>query len=186
MSEFEIIRNHFSRDYDRSDINVGVGDDGAILNIDQMIGSQLVVSTDTIVEQTHFPEGTIAGNIAKRAMCINLSDMAAMGALPLWFTLSLTLPGDKANEEWLSKFSSGLFEIASRYSCGLIGGDTTKGPLSVTICIFGNLPSDAGLKRSSASVGDIIYLSGNNDFTSSSKGKVTRCILALTLLARHM
>ena len=100
MSEFEIIRNHFSRDYDRSDINVGVGDDGAILNIDQMIGSQLVVSTDTIVEQTHFPEGTIAGNIAKRAMCINLSDMAAMGALPLWFTLSLTLPGDKANEAW--------------------------------------------------------------------------------------
>ena len=161
MSEFEIIRNHFSRDYNRSDIDVGIGDDGAILNIDQMIGSQLVVSTDTIVEQTHFPEGTVPGNIARRAMCINLSDMAAMGALPLWFTLSLTLPGDKANEEWLSKFSSGLFEIASRYSCGLIGGDTTKGPLSVTICIFGNLPSDAGLKRSSASVGDIIYLSGS-------------------------
>ncbi len=148
MSEFEIIRNHFSRDYNRSDIDVGIGDDGAILNIDQMIDSQLVVSTDTIVEQTHFPEGTVPGNIARRAMCINLSDMAAMGALPLWFTLSLTLPGDKANEEWLSKFSSGLFEIASRYSCGLIGGDTTKGPLSVTICIFGNLPSDAGLKRS--------------------------------------
>ena len=161
MSEFEIIRNHFSRDYNRSDIDVGIGDDGAILNIDQMIDSQLVVSTDTIVEQTHFPEGTVPGNIARRAMCINLSDMAAMGALPLWFTLSLTLPGDKANEEWLSKFSSGLFEIASRYSCGLIGGDTTKGPLSVTICIFGNLPSDAGLKRSSASVGDIIYLSGS-------------------------
>ena len=161
MSEFEIIRNHFSRDYNRSDIDVGIGDDGAILNIDQMIDSQLVVSTDTIVEQTHFPKGTVPGNIARRAMCINLSDMAAMGALPLWFTLSLTLPGDKANEEWLSKFSSGLFEIASRYSCGLIGGDTTKGPLSVTICIFGNLPSDAGLKRSSASVGDIIYLSGS-------------------------
>jgi len=161
LSEFEIIRNHFSRDYNRSDIDVGIGDDGAILNIDQMIDSQLVVSTDTIVEQTHFPEGTVPGNIARRAMCINLSDMAAMGALPLWFTLSLTLPGDKANEEWLSKFSSGLFEIASRYSCGLIGGDTTKGPLSVTICIFGNLPSDAGLKRSSASVGDIIYLSGS-------------------------
>ena len=161
MSEFEIIKNHFSRDYDRSDINVGVGDDGAILNIDQMIGSQLVVSTDTIVEQTHFPESTIAGNIAKRAMCINLSDMAGMGALPLWFTLSLTLPGDKANEAWLSEFSSGLFEIASRYNCALIGGDTTKGPLSVTICMFGNIPSDAGLKRSSASVGDIIYLSGS-------------------------
>lgn len=161
MSEFEIIRNHFSRDYNRSDIDVGIGDDGAILNIDQMIDSQLVVSTDTIVEQTHFPEGTVPGNIARRAMCINLSDMAAMGALPLWFTLSLTLPGDKANEEWLSKFSSGLFEIASRYNCALIGGDTTKGPLSVTISIFGNMPSDTGLKRSSASVGDIIYLSGS-------------------------
>ena len=185
MSEFEIIRNHFSRDYDRSDINVGVGDDGAILNIDQMIGSQLVVSTDTIVEQTHFPEGTVPGNIARRAMCINLSDMAAMGALPLWFTLSLTLPGDKANEEWLSEFSSGLFEIASRYNCALIGGDTTKGPLSVTICMFGNMPSNSGLKRSSASVGDIIYLSGSIGASRAalelinSKGNISKRLLSI-------
>jgi thiamine-monophosphate kinase len=124
-------------------------------------GQQLVMATDTLVSGVHFPATASGHQVATRALCVNLSDMAAMGANPRWFTLALTLPRDKANAEWLADFSAGLGEIASQYDVALVGGDTTSGPLTLTLSVVGEAPAGKALTRSGASPGDSIFVTGN-------------------------
>jgi len=157
MDEFSIIHKFFSTSSLREDVSVGVGDDCAVVM--PRPGSDLVMSIDTLVEGVHFPTGTQPDRIGARAMSTALSDLAAMGAEPLWFTLALTLP--EAKEEWLESFSEGLMAVANRFECSLIGGDTTKGPLTITIQVHGAVESGKALKRSGAKPGDIIYVTGN-------------------------
>lgn len=157
MKEFELIKKYF-QDKTSTDPQtlLGIGDDAAILKLSP--NEQLVVSVDTIVSGVHFLPDTPAVAIAYLALAVNLSDMAAMGATPKWFTLALTLPN--ASEQWLSEFSAGLFDLASEYNIELIGGDTTQGPLTVTIQIMGTLTDNKALLRTGAKVGDKVYVSG--------------------------
>ena len=138
---------------------LGIGDDAALLDVTP--GQQLVMATDTLVSGVHFPATASGHQVATRALCVNLSDMAAMGANPRWFTLALTLPRDKANAEWLADFSAGLGEIASQYDVALVGGDTTSGPLTLTLSVVGEAPAGKALTRSGASPGDSIFVTGN-------------------------
>ena len=119
------------------------------------------MATDTLVSGVHFPATASGHQVATRALCVNLSDMAAMGANPRWFTLALTLPRDKANAEWLADFSAGLGEIACQYDVALVGGDTTSGPLTLTLSVVGEAPAGKALTRSGASPGDSIFVTGN-------------------------
>lgn len=137
---------------------MGIGDDGALINPSD--NQQLVVASDTLVEDVHFPAAATGRQIATRALCVNLSDMAAMGAQPRWFTLSLTLPKDKANSAWLAGFSDGLAEIAKQFDIALVGGDTTSGPLTVSITMLGEVPRAESLQRSGATAGDSVFVTG--------------------------
>ncbi len=137
---------------------LGIGDDAALLNI--AAGQQLVVATDTIVESVHFPPQATAEQIATRALCVNLSDMAAMGARPRWFTLALTLPRSLANAKWLEGFSQGLAAVAEQYDIALIGGDTTAGPLTISLTLMAEVPGSEALQRNGAKPGDAIYVTG--------------------------
>jgi thiamine-monophosphate kinase len=157
MNEFELIKKYFqNKTKNDPQVVVGIGDDSAILKIPQ--NEQLVVCVDTIVNGIHFLPNTPAAAVGHRALAVNLSDMAAMGAQPAWFTLALTLPD--ANEEWVAEFSQGLFDLANQHHVTLIGGDTTQGPLSVTIQVLGLLPDGKGLLRSAAKEGDKIFVTG--------------------------
>ena len=138
---------------------LGIGDDAALLNVRP--GQQLVMASDTLVTGVHFPESATPRQIATRALCVNLSDMAAMGAEPRWFTLALTLPRDKANAEWLAEFSAGLGHVASQHDLALVGGDTTSGPLTITLTLVGEVPSGEALTRGGASVGDSVFVTGS-------------------------
>lgn len=157
--EFDIIKQYFSNITNKknsSDIHVGVGDDAAIVTIPE--NKRLVVCTDTLNEAVHFPLSTSAYNIAYKALAVNLSDLAAMGATPKWFTLNISLPD--INEDWLADFSKGLKQLSSEYQLDLIGGDTTRGPLSISITLVGHIEGTKALMRSGAKVGDKVYLSG--------------------------
>ena len=158
MHEFQIIKKYFQDPAaSDKDILLGIGDDAAILQIPS--AEQVVVCVDTIVSGTHFLPDTPAAEIAHQALAVNLSDIAAMGAKPRWFTLALTLP--HAEEAWLQEFSQGLFALAQQHQVHLIGGDTTQGPLAVTIQVLGTLPDAAtALLRSGAQVGDKIFVTG--------------------------
>jgi thiamine-monophosphate kinase len=156
LGEFDIIARYFSRKSTRSDVVLGVGDDAAV--VDSHPGRKLVVAMDTIVEGVHFLAETDATDIGYRALAVNLSDLAAMGAEPAWMTLSLSLP--RANEQWLSGFASGLFELANEYNVALIGGDTVRGPLVITVQVAGWVEADAWLTRSGATPGDLLFVSG--------------------------
>ncbi len=157
MKEFSIIESFFkSSNYQRRDVDIGIGDDCAVTNVPD--GQSLVVTTDTLVCGVHFPESTEPRAIAHKAIAVNLSDLAAMGAEPAWVNLSLSLP--EADEEWLSEFSLGLHEITEYYGVQLIGGDTVKGPLTITITAQGFIPKDQALKRSTARPGDWLYVTG--------------------------
>lgn len=157
MHEFDIIKRYFKqKTLSRSDVKLGIGDDCALLSIPKH--QLLAVSIDTLVEGLHFPINTPAYDIGFKSLAVNLSDLAAMGAEPAWITLALTMP--KANENWLQAFSQGLFELAQEYNLQLIGGDTTRGPLTITIQIHGFLPEKQALRRNGAKVGDKIYVSG--------------------------
>lgn len=140
----------------RDDVVLGIGDDAAILSVPK--GHQLVQSVDTLVAGIHFPLETSPQDIAYKALAVNLSDMAAMGAEPAWFTLAITLPDD--NEIWLKKFSESLLTLAKKYNVQLIGGDTTNGPLCISITINGFVPSATALTRNSAQIRDKVYVSG--------------------------
>lgn len=157
LSEFELIQKYFtSRATQRNDIVLGVGDDGAIVNVPH--DKELVISMDTLISGVHFSMETSPYAIGHKALAVNLSDIAAMGAEPAWFTLALSLP--EADETWLEEFSAGVFALADRFNVCLIGGDTTRGPLSVTIQIAGLVPPGSALRRQGAQPKDLIYVTG--------------------------
>jgi thiamine-monophosphate kinase len=158
VNEFEIIEHFFKDAYPASKGNLilGIGDDAAIINVAEE--TELVISTDTLVSGVHFFENSLPEDIAYKALSVNLSDIAAMGALPRWLTLSLTLPNNDL--DWIKKFSSSFNQLALEHSLVLIGGDLTKGPLSITVQIHGVSPKGKSLRRSGAGSGDFIYVSG--------------------------
>jgi thiamine-monophosphate kinase len=156
FGEFDIIRKYFAPGAPRSDVLLGIGDDAAVLEVGG--ARKLVVAMDTVVEGVHFPAGTAAADIGHRALAVNLSDLAAMGAEPSWMTLSLALP--HADEAWVADFAAGLMALARAHSVALVGGDTVRGPLAVTIQIGGWVEADAWLTRSGARPGDVLFVSG--------------------------
>lgn len=159
ISEFQLIRNYFAEgpvSIKRSDLILGIGDDAAIVS--PYPDHELVVAVDTLVAGVHFPETMDPCDIGYRSLAVNLSDLAAMGAEPAWFTLALTLPD--ANEAWLHQFSQGLFELANQHQIALVGGDTTRGPLTISIQVLGYVPPGRALRREGAVPGDLIYVTG--------------------------
>jgi thiamine-monophosphate kinase len=159
LGEFELIRRFFVRSDSAqrgAGVLLGIGDDAALLDLPK--GADLVVSVDTIVAGRHFPDGVDARSIGHRALAVNLSDMAAMGATPAWATLALTMPS--ADPEWLEKFAAGFLDLADAHSVALVGGDTTRGPLTVSVQILGSLPHGSALRRGGAEAGNILAVSG--------------------------
>ena len=159
QAEFEIIRRNFATSalsFPRAGVALGIGDDAAL--IDVPAGRQLAMSMDVLVAGIHFPVDADPSLIANRALAVNLSDLAAMGAQPLCFTLGLVLPDSDA--DWLAGFSAGLEPLARRYDCPLVGGDTSSGPLSISIQVQGLVEEGGALRRSGARVGDRVYVSG--------------------------
>jgi len=155
--EFSLIARYFDRVRNaRLDVETGIGDDCALLNIPEK--QTLAISTDTLVAGNHFLPDIDPADLAYKALAVNVSDLAAMGADPAWLTLALTLPS--VDEEWLAAFSDSLFEQLNYYDMQLIGGDTTKGPLAMTLSIHGYVPVGRALKRSGAKPGDWIYVTG--------------------------
>lgn len=140
----------------RDDVRIGIGDDAAIVRLPP--GCDLVVSTDTLNAGVHFPHDTAAFDIGWKALAVNLSDLAAMGAQPAWCTLNLTLP--QAETTWLDAFLDGFFALATRHGVALIGGDTTRGPLAITVTAHGFVPHEEALRRDGARVGDDVWVSG--------------------------
>lgn len=155
MGEFELIRKFFQRPVHRSPL--GVGDDCALLATAP--GMQLAVSTDMLVEGRHFFADVNPQLLGHKALAVNLSDLAASGAKPLAFTLALSLP--RADAAWCQAFADGLFALADQHQCELVGGDTTQGPLTICITVFGEVPAGQALLRSGAQVHDDIWVSGS-------------------------
>ena len=154
MGEFELIERYFKRPPQRA--QVGVGDDCAIWM--PTPGQTLAISSDMLVEGRHFLSTVDSAALGHKALAVNLSDLAACGATPCAFTLALALP--QADEAWLRGFAQGLWALADVHGCELIGGDTTRGPLTIAITVWGELPPGQALLRSAAQVGDDIYISG--------------------------
>jgi thiamine-monophosphate kinase len=155
MGEFELIERFFSRPA-RTAV-LGVGDDCALLTL--RAGMQMAISSDMLVSGRHFFADVDPFTLGHKALAVNLSDLAACGARPLAFTLALALP--EARESWLLPFSRGMLALADAHECELIGGDTTKGPLTISITVFGEVPAAQALLRSGAMPGDDIYVSGH-------------------------
>lgn len=155
--EFELIARYFTRPSPRADVVLGVGDDCALLAVPP--GQLLAVSLDTLVAGVHFPLDTAPADIAAKAVAVNLSDLAAMGAEPAWMTLGLTLP--EADEAWLDAFARGLFEALDAHGVALVGGDTTRGPLALSLQAHGFVPPGLALTRAGAQAGDLVYVSGS-------------------------
>ncbi|NVD35600.1 thiamine-phosphate kinase [Marinobacter lutaoensis] len=159
MGEFDLIRRYFdpvAREQGHPDLRLALGDDCAILRVPP--GRDLVFSMDTLVEGVHFPRAYPAERLAWRALAAAASDLAAMGADPVCFTLALTIP--RSEERWLAAFAQGLSEAARSFGLALAGGDTTRGPLTVTLQVQGTVPQDQALRRDGAAVGDLIVVSG--------------------------
>jgi thiamine-monophosphate kinase len=155
LSEFDLIKQYFVRARPPR-ATLGIGDDCALLTPSP--GMQMAISSDMLVEGRHFFAGTDARMLGHKCLAVNLSDLAAMGARPVAFTLALALPA--ADPQWLAGFSHGLFELADEFDCELIGGDTTRGPLTVCITIFGELAPGQALRRDCALPGDDVWISG--------------------------
>jgi thiamine-monophosphate kinase len=157
ISEFQIIERYFKQARPlREDVVLGIGDDAAVLEVPP--GQQLVVAMDTLVAGRHFPQQSSAFDIGYKSLAVNLSDLAAMGARPAWATLSLTLP--EADERWLEAFAEGFFHLAGQYQLDLVGGDTTRGPLSITVQVSGLVKIGKALRRDSACPGQSLFVSG--------------------------
>ena len=157
MGEFELIERYFAnRCRDDARVTAGIGDDAALVQVPA--GYELASTTDTLVAGVHFPAGTEARDLGYKALAVNLSDLAAMGATPAWFLLSLTL--EQADPVWLQAFTDGLFALAHTSDVVLIGGNTTRGPLSITITALGLVPTGCALRRNGAMVADEIYVTG--------------------------
>ncbi len=158
LSEFDLIARYFTRSHTiNPNAALGVGDDCALLA--PVPGMQLAISTDMLVEGRHFFPGASPFKLGHKCLAVNLSDLAAMGAEPLAFTLALSLP--EINEAWLKDFSAGMFALADAHGCELVGGDTTRGPLTICITVFGQVPAGQALRRDAAQVGDDIWVSGS-------------------------
>lgn len=155
LGEFELISRYFSRPAAHADL--GVGDDCALLPAPPE-NEQLAISTDMLIEGRHFLAGADAEALGHKALAVNLSDLAAMGATPLAFTLALALP--EADPAWLDPFSRGLYALADRQGIELVGGDTTRGPRTICITVLGTVPRGQALLRSGAREGDDIWISG--------------------------
>jgi thiamine-monophosphate kinase len=160
LGEFDVIDRYFARSQfaadHRPDVLLGVGDDAAVLRSPE--GTDLVAAVDTLVAGRHFPPDSDPHSIGHRALAVNLSDMAAMGATPAWATLALTMPAADAN--WLEGFSAGLMNLADTHGVALVGGDTTAGPLTISIQILGHVARASALRRSGAQAGDILAVTG--------------------------
>lgn len=155
--EFELIERHLKgRGARRDDVLAGVGDDGALMAPPR--DGTLVMALDTLVDGAHFPAGFDARFVGHRALAVNLSDLAAMGAEPAWALLGLTMPS--ADEHWLAGFSAGFDALARRHGVALVGGDTTRGPLTVTVTLAGTVPPGRALLRKGARAGDDLWVSG--------------------------
>ncbi|MCL4119107.1 UNVERIFIED_CONTAM: hypothetical protein GTU68_003176 [Idotea baltica] len=165
MSEFDLIADYFtwdapqtySKQNNSNEVIKSVGDDAAVLSLAPH--QQLVTSIDTLISGVHFPENTSAADIAYKALAVNLSDLAAMGAKPEWFTLALTVPN--IQHDWLAEFSNSLKTLAKNVGIALVGGDTTKGHLSISIQVMGSVDSGKALFRDGASINDKIYVTGS-------------------------
>jgi len=157
MKEFELIRRYFTEQVvKRKDVHLGIGDDCAIVTPGER--QQIAVTTDTLVAGVHFPLDTSARAIGHKSVAVNLSDLAAMGAEPSWISLAITLPEIDTN--WVDEFCAGVFELCEFYNVQLIGGDTTQGPLSITITAQGLIPLNKHISRSGAKAGDWLYVTG--------------------------
>jgi thiamine-monophosphate kinase len=158
LSEFDLIDRFFRTcGAARADVPLGVGDDAALIDLPP--GRHLVAAIDTVVEAVHFPAGSPGVSVGHRALAVNLSDLAAMGADPAWALLALTLP--RADERWLAEFARGFGELARRFGVALVGGDTTSGPLTVTVQLLGTIEYGTALTRSGGAAGDVLFVSGH-------------------------
>ncbi len=158
LSEFSLIKQYFSKlTAQRDDVLLGIGDDCALLNCPPE--QSMAVSIDTLVEGVHFFADVCPKTLGHKSLAVGLSDLAAMGAKPAWFTLALSLP--KVDEEWLNSFSTGLANLAAQHNIQLVGGDTTRGPLTISIQVHGHVNPQQALKRSGAKPGDLVYVTGS-------------------------
>jgi len=157
LDEFQLIRRFFDRPLSDRSVRSGIGDDGAVMT--PQPGRDLVTVIDTLIEGVHFPDKLSPADIGYRAVAVNLSDIAAMGARPRWMTLALTL--DNADESWLKDFAGGLFEAADTCGVSLVGGDTTRGRQKLmSVQITGDVAAGKSISRSGASPGDLLFVSG--------------------------
>lgn len=157
MDEFALIHRYFGKlTPPRADVALGIGDDAALLQPPR--GHELAVTTDTLIAGRHFPEDTDPQAVGWKSLAVNLSDLAAMGAEPRWFTLALTMR--MVDPDWLDGFASGLGAMARKAGVALVGGDTTQGPMSITITAMGTVPSGKAVRRSGARVGDAVCVTG--------------------------
>ena len=158
MSEFDLIGKYFSRlGAERADVRLGVGDDGAV--VVPPASRELVMTTDALIEGVHFPVGSPAASIGHRAFAVNLSDIAAMGAEPAWALLALTMPNP--DEEWIAEFARAAGDLCRRHGVALVGGNTARGPLSVTVTLTGIVPIGVALERIGAQPGDAVFVTGS-------------------------
>ena len=155
-AEFDLIDRIRTRVRERDDVVLGIGDDAALLQVPP--GMQLVVTADTLNAGVHFPEAAAPADIGWKSLAVNLSDLAAMGAMPAWCTLSLSLP--EADARWVDVFLDGFLELADQHALALVGGDTTRGPLSVSVTAMGLLETGSALRRDGARVGDDVWVTG--------------------------
>ena len=156
VAEFDLIERIRRRVAIRDDVLLGIGDDAALLQ--PPAGMQLVVAMDTLNSGVHFPPDTAPADIGWKALAVNLSDLAAMGALPAWCTLSLSLPD--ADGEFVDGFLDGFLALASQHDLALVGGDTTRGPLSICVAVHGFIDAGQALRRDGARAGDDLWVSG--------------------------
>lgn len=155
--EFDLIEQIRQRTVvSRDDVLLGIGDDAAVLAVPA--GRELAVAIDTLVDGVHFPVGTDAFDVGWKALAVNLSDLAAMGAAPAWGLLSLTLPA--ADPAYVAALADGFAQLAAPHRLALVGGDTTSGPLSVTVAVHGFLPAGQALTRDGARPGDVVMVTG--------------------------
>ena len=155
--EFDLIETIRTRcAITRADVHVGIGDDAAVLAVPA--GHDLVAAVDTLVAGVHFPVATTARDLGWKALAVNLSDLAAMGATPAWALLALTLP--EPGPDFVAAFADGFAELAAQHRVALVGGDTTRGPLGVTVTVHGFVPSQRAMLRDGAAVGDLVFVTG--------------------------
>lgn len=156
MNEFEIIDRYFKKSLRHHNIHCGVGDDAAVFSVPN---NDVVTSIDTMVEDVHFLKQISPYDIGYKSLAVSLSDMAAMGAKPFSSLLSLTIP--KSDSEWLSEFANGFFDLAKHFNVDLIGGDISRGPLTISTVVNGFIPKSSAIYRHQAKIGDLIYVTGS-------------------------